>query len=54
MAEQQIVDLSIEAKIAIAIRLAEVIDVTKDPEALGGLRILFGAIIKDLAYSKAH
>lgn len=54
MAEQQIIDLSIEAKIAIAIRLAEVIDNTKDPEALGGLRVLFNTIIKDLAYPKVH
>jgi len=54
MAEQQMIDLSIEAKIAIAIRLAEVIDNTKDPEALGGLRMLFNTIVKDLTYPRVH
>ena len=48
------IDLSIEAKIAIAIRLAEVIDNAKDPEAIGGLKMLFNTLIKDLAYPKVH
>ena len=47
-------DLSIEAKIAITIRLAELIDETKDPETLGGLKQLFGVLIKELAYPQVH
>jgi hypothetical protein len=47
-------DLSIETKLAIAIRLAEMIEQIRDPETLGGLRIMFGAIVKDLTYPKVH
>lgn len=54
MAEQQINELPVETKLAIAIRLSEVIDNTKDPEVLGGLRMLFNAIVKDLSYPKVH
>jgi hypothetical protein len=41
-------ELPMEAKIAIAIRLAEVIDDCKDQEVLRGLRSLFHALIGDL------
>jgi hypothetical protein len=47
-------DLSIEVKLAIAIRLAELIDQIKDPETLGGLKQLFGVLIKELAYPQVH
>ena len=47
-------DLSIEAKLAIIIRIAELIEQVRDPETLGGLRAIFGALVKDLAYPKVH
>lgn len=47
-------DLSLEAKLAITIRLAELIEEIKDPETLGGLRTIFNLLVKDLAYSKVH
>ena len=47
-------DLPIEAKLAIMIRLAELIEEVKDQETLGGLRMVFGVLIKDLAYPKVH
>ena len=47
-------DLSIEAKLAIIIRIAELIEQVRDPETLGGLRTIFGALVKDLAYPKVH
>lgn len=47
-------DLSIEAKLAIMIRLAEMIDQIKDPETLGGLRSVFALLVKDLAFGKVH
>jgi len=47
-------DLSLEAKIAITIRLAELIDEIRDPETLGGLKQLFGVLIKELAYPQVH
>ena len=47
-------DLSIEAKLAIIIRIAELIEQIRDPETLGGLRTIFGALVKDLSYPKVH
>ena len=47
-------DLSLEAKIAITIKLAELIDQIRDPETLGGLKELFGMLIKELAYPQVH
>jgi hypothetical protein len=47
-------DLSLEAKIAITIKLAELIDQIRDPETLGGLKQLFGVLIKELAYPQVH
>ena len=44
-------ELPMEAKIAIAIRLAEVIDDCKDQEVLRGLRSLFNALIGGLVNS---
>ncbi len=44
----------LEAKIAIAIRLAEVIDDCKDQEVLRGLRSLFHALIGDLVNSEVR
>ena len=47
-------DLNIETKIAIALRLAEMIEQIKDQETLGGLKMIFSALVKDLAYPKVH
>lgn len=47
-------ELSIEAKLAILIRMAELIEQIKDPETLGGLRMVFGVLVKDLSYPKVH
>ena len=47
-------DLSIEAKLAILIRIAELIEQIRDPETLGGLRSVFGVLVKDLAFGKVH
>ena len=47
-------DLSIEAKLAIIIRIAELIEQIRDPETLGGLKTIFGNLVKDLAYPKVH
>ena len=47
-------ELSIEAKLAITIRFAELIEQTKDAETLGGLRMIFSALVKDLTYPKVH
>jgi len=47
-------ELPMEAKIAIAIRLAEVIDDCKDQEVLRGLRSLFHALIGDLVNSEVR
>lgn len=52
--KQKMNDLSLEAKLAITIRLAELIEEIKDPETLGGLRTIFNLLVKDLAYSKVH
>jgi hypothetical protein len=47
-------ELSVEAKLAITIRLAELIEQTRDPETLGGLRMIFSSLVKDLTYPKVH
>lgn len=47
-------ELPMEAKIAIAIRLAEVIDDCKDQEVLRGLRALFHTLIGDLVNSEVR
>jgi hypothetical protein len=47
-------DVPIEAKLAIVIRLAELIDEVKDKETLGGLRMIFTCLVQDLSYSKPH
>lgn len=47
-------ELSIEAKLAILIRMAELIEQIKDPETLGGLRMVFSVLVKDLSYPKVH
>ena len=47
-------ELSIEAKRAIVIRLAELIEGVRDPETLCGLKTIFGNLVKDLAYPKVH
>lgn len=47
-------DLSIEAKLAILIRLAEMIEQIKDPETLGGLRTVYAVLVKNLTYDQVH
>jgi len=47
-------ELPMEAKIAIAIRLAEVIDDCKDQEVLRGLRSLFNTLIGGLVNSEVR
>lgn len=54
MSDNSMNELSIEAKLAITFRLAELIEQIKDPETLGGLRMIFGALVKDLSYPKVH
>lgn len=51
---EQMNDLSIEAKLAILIRIAELIEQIRDPETLGGLRSVFGVLVKDLAFGNVH
>lgn len=51
---KQMNELSIEAKLAIIIRLAELIDQVKDAETLGGLRTIFGVLVKNIAYDQVH
>jgi len=47
-------DLSVEIKLEFLIQLAEMIEQTKDPETLGGLRSVFSVLVKDLAFGKVH
>lgn len=46
--------LPIEAKIAIVMRLAEIIDECKDAEVVKGLKVLFETLICDLVTIKAE
>ena len=46
--------LPIEAKIAIVMRLAEIIDVCKDVEVVKGLKVLFETLICDLVTIKVE
>jgi hypothetical protein len=47
-------DVPLEVKLAILIRLAELIEEVKDRETLGGLRMVFSSLIQDLSFSKSH
>lgn len=47
-------EVSFEAKLAIIIRLAELIEEVKDAETLNGLRKIFTMFVNSLSFNELH